>query len=572
MSWILGFFGASLSRDRRERLATFHDLPLFRSEGEGHYLAGGGLAETCLHGRGPNSDEWIVAGLGLRRSEDHCLFLTKADWQAILSVADPSFEGIDGHFVVVRRREGEVETFTDPLGVRTLYLAETDGGLAVSTRLDWMAHLSGADEIDFEAFGAHWLTFNQLTTDSFVRGIRRLGPGGRATWIEGNLRIAELPWSPDRSPGGPSFEQSIAAFAHPALYDGQTLSLGLSGGLDSRLLLALRDAAAPSFATHVFGPSTLQDVCVSNAIARGEDLQQTQLHEPAPDAAACLTLLQRHVAHSHAVSPASAVLGLRYFARLHAQGKVMIDGGFGEIGRRQYLNRLLRRDRPSLRRGEAGAILPHLRVHRADVFTADIHAAMMLGACHEIERLWDGMPAVDKTGEENFLDLLGVRTRLPNFFGFAQDLLDEQVVNFMPFAQPSVLQAVFRTALKERRNGRLFRDIIRRRRPALARYPLVKGALTYPFRLPTLPAFAWTKAKGLFSPEALDRRRPVFLERMRPYALDTVHSASLPACYDREKLTTLVEGYYAGEEGKAAAVDWWLAFEVWRASLQKTNL
>ncbi|MFQ5572606.1 MAG: hypothetical protein ACE5G0_23275, partial [Rhodothermales bacterium] len=360
MSWILGFTGTSLSPTLRERLVALHGAARFKTRSETLYLAVGGLAETCCYAglHQTSFDGFAVVGLGIRLHERHCTFLDTEDWRALITRPRPALDALDGHFVAVRWQPGKVACFTDALGIRTLYLTRLSGGVAFSTRLDWLAALRNDAEINFETFGTHWLTFNQLSTDSLVSGIQRMGPGSRATCTDGDFQLINHPWTPDTGESdrrGEAFSKILAALVHPKTADGRTLSLGLSGGLDSRLLLALRPSDAP-IQTHVFGPDEHPDVRVSKRIAEGEGLQHVHFHAPTPEADECLDLLRNHVAQTHAVSSASSLLGLRYYPDLHAQHRLMIDGGFGEAARRQFMNRLLRQGRSALRTGHPAAI------------------------------------------------------------------------------------------------------------------------------------------------------------------------------------------------------------------------
>jgi len=577
MSWILGFTGPSLSPSLRERLAALHGDPLHRVEGPRHYLATGGLPETSRAGLLPDTPTgtWAVVGLGIQRHDDHCTFLNAEAWRARLALPTPDFSDLDGHFAVLRWHGGRLEGFTDSLGGRTLYLTTLPEGTALSTRLDWLAALRGGISIDFEAFGTHWLTFNQLSTASLAHDVQRLGPGGYVCCTGQRSDLSERPWMPEIAEtdhDGHAFAQTLSALVRPRMDEGRALTLGLSGGLDSRLLLALRLRDRP-VQTHIFGPPDHPDVQVARRIAAHENLPQYHLYAPVPNADTCLALLRAQVAQTQAVSAASSVLGLRYYPDLHKQGLALIDGGLGEAARRQFMNRLLRRGRGALRTGDPAAILPYLRVPRADVFDAETVATMENGARQQLALLWQRLPAPATLGAENFVDVLGVQTRLPNFFGFEQNRLDGVIQNYMPFAQPSVLKAVFRIPLSLRRNGRLFRRLIRRQRASLARYPLVKGSLPYPFFFPTLPAYGWTTFKAHVGQRYTNPTRVDFLETLKPFALDTVHSEPVRTylAYDHTRLVRLVESYYNGQPALAAPVDWWLAFEMWRRVLSGTD-
>ena len=287
-----------------------------------------------------------------------------------------------------------------------------------------------------------------------------------------------------------------------------------------------------------------------------------------PEQHECLALLREHVAYTQVVSPASSVLGLSHYPELRARDAVMIDGGFGELYRRQYMNRLLHRGRSALLAGDVHSVLPHLAFDRADVFEPDISTLMRRGALEQTDELLVSLPPAQQFGVENLVDLIGVRTRLPNFFGLEQNRLDGLIQNYMPFAQPSVLASVFRVPVALRRNGTLVRRVIRER-SSLARYPLVKGGTSYPFWLPTVPAHLWTGLKARAGMTFVDPRRRLFLDSVRTFVMDTVHSSDVRSCglYDVAALSSLVQGYYAGRAKSGSAVDWWLAFEVWRQTV-----
>ncbi|MBI3005362.1 MAG: hypothetical protein HYY49_08085 [Ignavibacteriales bacterium] len=94
-------------------------------------------------------------------------------------------------------------------------------------------------------------------------------------------------------------------------------------------------------------------------------------------------------------------------------------------------------------------------------------AEMTMGVTQQIQAVWDTMPSLKDISPENFLDLLAVRTRVPNWGGLDQSRLDAQVVNYMPFVQPSFLELVFSLTTNIRANGLLFRQTIKKLKPSL---------------------------------------------------------------------------------------------------------
>jgi hypothetical protein len=578
MSWILGFIGRrGLTSGKVAKLCSARLQPLYTIERDAFYLATGGIAQTCLHGSFRETPEknfngWVVVGLGIVTNSENHKFLSSDDWQTLLSPSNPELTHINGHFVAIKWKPGQIQCFTDRLGLRTLFMVETDDGCAFSTRLDWLAQLKNGCKIDFSAFGAHWLIFNQLSYDSFVQGIKRLGPGGVAVCTPTSTQLGHKPYTPDHFGNSRhSFDAVLQPFLRSHNENDDEISLGLSGGLDSRTILALLASKRHlPFALHVFGHPDHPDVSISKQIAQREGFSFKHFNDPVPQVNVCWNMLQEYVGQTCVIGPASTILQTRYYPELFAEKKVVIDGGFGEIARRQFFNRILKRGRKALKSGNPALIYPLLQVSRAAIFNEDVLNIMRKGTEKQIESAWREMPALDDIGKENFLDILAIRTRLPNYYGFEQSRLDGEVVNYMPFAQPSFLQYVFDIPVDMRRNGRLYRQIIQQYYPSLAKYPLAKDNTTYPFLLATVPAWLWTKFKSKLGLQFADPALPDFLDRVSELVQDIAHSIevkSYPA-YDHRAIVTMVENFLAGKIEFAQQVDWWLSFEVWRRSIK----
>ncbi len=559
MSWLFGYVGA-VTPALRTKLQRLHEPPLFGSAGSDYYIQAGGISDTCRGGlTHDGTGHWMVTGLGLDPSQHRVL--DDVTWQNLLSASHLSLDSVDGHFVAATVQGGAVNLYCDQLGTRTLHYASYAEGCAFSTRLDWLTRLCGGLDVDYEAFGSHWLAFNQLSTRSQVLGLARLGPGGHLALRSSTRTAYERVWTCDigeSDRAGTAFAQALAGYCTLAGL-GQ-VSLGLSGGLDSRLLLALGARR-----THVFGPPDHPDMRMAQRIGKRMRIPQLHIHEAHWDADSALALLRARSRTTQVVSAASSVLDMNHYARLHEQGLSVIDGGFGEVARRQFMNRLLR-----LGRGwdDPAQVVPHISVERAPVFSKDAAASMMRGAKKEIARQRDMLPS--GLDAENAVDLIGVRTRLPNFFGLEQNRLDGMGACYMPFAQPSVLRTLFQVPLALRRNGKLFKQLIRSRCPSLAQYPLVKGTTTFPFWLPTMGTVLASRIKKKAGVAYLDPRPRQFLQAVKPFVLDLVHSDAVRtnAAYDVDQLHQIVLGYYEGQEALAGPVDWWLAFEMWRRVVQ----
>ena len=513
----------------------------------------------------------MTVGLGIERKETSCRFLKVSDWQTLLSKQKPDLSYIDGHFVAIRWQNGIVECFSDQFGLRTLYISRLANSIVFTTRLDWVALLTGKSEIDFEQFGSHWLTFNQLSYGCLVKGIQRLGPGGVAICKSTSIEIHNTPWLPNFSPeDSPPLEQTLTSLLNPEIENSHVLSLGLSGGLDSRLLLAcLLAKSKKRFSLHLFGHSDEPDVSVAQQIANDYHLDQHFFPESIPKIGTNLIVLREYIAKTCLTTPASSWLKLRFYPELNRMNRIMIDGGMGEIARRQFLNRIYWKGRRKLLHDSPVEIFPYIQSHRASIFSSEIINVMRGGINQQLIAMRDEMPPIENIGVENFLDLLIVRYRFPNYAGMDQSRIDEEIVNYMPFAQPSFVQAAFRTPVQIKRGGKLFRKFIHKLQPALTIYPLVKGMTTYPYRFSTVPASLYTKAKAAIGIQFHNPTREEFLLSLKEYINDLIVSSEVknfPA-YNQNALQNMVKEYFSGNKNLAGELDWWISFELWRQSI-----
>jgi hypothetical protein len=578
MSWIFGVWKQEKPLQDLHLLRSLHDPPLHSCVQAHLYLAIGGIPETCSFNLTGDHDDagWTVAGCGMIRAGADVRVLQRADWDRLHTGDHRSrcdaLHALDGHFVSVRWNAAGITFACDQLGQRTIYFREERGALYFSTRLDWLARATGRSEIDFDAIGSRWLMFNQLSYRSGVQGIQRLGPAGYAHFSSGQPGLNEhAPWLPTFTGGRIGEAIDIAeAFVECACHQTQTVSLGLSGGMDSRLLLAmLTTRTSNRIQAHTFGEAADPDVSIAGAVARQTGIHQIVFNDPIPEQSECITLARSFVARTQLNEPVSSIGKLRYYERLRAGGAMMIDGGFGEIARRQYLNRVAKLGRGALRRGDVPGLLRLMRVPRADVFVPEITQRMERAIHDDLHRTLTAMPPVGEIGIGNFVDLLAVRTRVPNYGGPEQSRLDSEILNFMPLVQPSFLRAVFASDVHSRSNGRFSTQYIAARCRGLTQFPFVKSGVTYRFGLPTLAVHLITTAKGRFGNRYRDNSTDVILHRMEDYVRDLAGSSAVrnSSLYDTAKVKNAVEAYYRGEPGRTGIVNWWLTFELWRASL-----
>jgi hypothetical protein len=574
MSWLFGVIKSGQNNFNTDEYENLYPKTLFTLSTQNLSIALGGIVETCIYEVQNESKEagWAVLGLGISVTDSRARILDKNDWNKIFSSGNIQPDTLDGHFVALRWNKDELELYTDQLGLRTAYYGKCDAGICFSTRLDWVAKTTKKHEINKSSLGGRWLLFNQLSYDSCINGIERLGPSSHVIIKSGAvIKHEDHSWISEFGHlDGSQAKSILESFVHAATNSDRTVSLGLSGGFDSRTLLSmLMDTQNANFDVHTFGEPSDPDVCISEDIARGNKLQRHYFNEPIPNTEKLISLVQSFVAQNILVEPASSILRLRYYSQQYQNGHLIIDGGFGEIGRRQYLNRIVRFGRSALLNGDVSSLFELLRTSRADIFNLEYLKELESEACQSLETTLHAMPSAKEIGIENFVDLLSVRTRVPNFGEPEQTRSDAYIMNYMPMVQPSFLRAVFKTDLKWRRNGRLYKDIIRTKKHRLMTYPLVKSGTTYPSGLPAPAAWFVTKVKNKISKSFVDPMPDRFLLQLKDFVLDLALSNETRnwSGYNQNKILYSVNAYYKGDRRLRSTVNWWLTFELWKRSL-----
>ncbi len=555
MGWLTGFSGVSVPED----LLPPHEHPRHTIRDQGLYAQAGGLKETCNGGKMPGGGKFLVTGLGIWEGRT----LEQDDWATRLNGSVTVTKDLDGHFVALRWRPGRTEFFSDSAGVRTIYFLERAEGVYFSTRLDWLASCTGPLKIDLDNFSAQWMLPNSMRTSSIVKHVLRLEPGGFAVIEQGHVRLQSRPW---KGPTTSLIDSDGTAFTQ-ALRNSVEVkgplpwSLGLSGGLDSRVLQAFRGNGI----THVWGPSDHPDVVISSKLAQTQGVEQNYIQYQLPDVTECIRILRERVSLTQVITPASVTILGKGYSRLHAMGFGVVDGGLGGIARRQLMNRIvferiLCRDSPN-------RPLSCPRIGKSDIFIEEIQRLMTLRAKEHLNEAWNQLPQNMTVAEK--ADLLWIRTHLPNAFGFEQNFLDHVCVSYMPYAQPSVLRALMQVPLRLRWHGRLLRSIIRQYSPSLSSFPLVKGTTTYPYRLGTISSVAYAKIKEYPKRPYHDPRPQEFLLHLKEFILDTLRSNSVRSyhAYDQKKLRSMADRFARGDTRCCTQLDWWLAFEMWRKVL-----
>ncbi len=233
-------------------------------------------------------DGYVVDARGRVLKGDDAAFLVR---QAFERAPDDFPGGLEGSFsgAVILHRERSFLLFSDRLASRPLfYRIGPDGSFVAAPEASWVARWSGrgpeVDEVSvcmFAIFGA------QVGASTLFRGVRKLPP---ATVVEvgpGGARERRY-WRLTFEPAGGQAEEALvsqcderirAATRRLLLGTGRPF-LFLSGGLDSRVILAAALAEGIEPACVCFGTSHGDEMGVAEAVARAAGVGLTRIRLP----------------------------------------------------------------------------------------------------------------------------------------------------------------------------------------------------------------------------------------------------------------------------------------------------
>ena len=181
------------------------------------------------------------------------------------------------------------------------------------------------------------------------------------------------------------------------------------------------------------------------------------------------------------------------------------------------------------------------------------------------------IPQPNLIGVENWIDFFALYTRLPNYIGHEQSRVDNYVLGFTPFVQPSLIKLLFNIPVSRRKNGALFRDLIKVNEPSLAKYPLAKGELLIPYSASSISARIIFKIKsklvGNYSNESYKKLYSV----LNDFIFDTLSSESVKnnPVLDQKKVNMILQRSFNNNGNYSEELGWLLSYVIFQDLIQK---
>ena len=181
------------------------------------------------------------------------------------------------------------------------------------------------------------------------------------------------------------------------------------------------------------------------------------------------------------------------------------------------------------------------------------------------------MPDVAKIGPANWIDIFSIRARLTNYYAPEQARIDQYVLSFMPLVQKDVLKLLFGFNNSDKKNGKLFKELIRQNSIQLTKHPLVKGNIEHPFNSSSLGARIHSRVKNKLGLSYRSKQQMEFLNSLKEFIGDVIQSSEVRnyEYYDRKKLDKIARDFSSKENDYNSEIDWFLAFELFRLGISK---
>ncbi|MCX6154904.1 MAG: asparagine synthase-related protein [Candidatus Kapabacteria bacterium] len=573
MSWYFGLYG-NLNQNDRDYFDNVGSEALFQVRNEKLLLCSGGLKENLNYHfeNDDNTDSgWLIVGFGLLERENDFIFANNDYWSAILTENDFYDEKLNGHFCGVRWSEKEIFLFSDNLGIRDFYYTELNGIIAFSSRPHILSNYRKDCLVKWPVIGSRWLLRNQIDRKSPYSNLSRVSSSGRVIINENGIITNERLWQPKSiSPSSVDADIPLKKFFLSECFQNKKIRLALSGGMDSRFLLSIINSNHKNYEVFTLGDPNHPDSIIASKIASALNLKHCQYEVKELNETEIIKHTLDFISYTGATAPASESMQKLYFENLYEPDSIVIDGGFGEIGRRSLFNKLLSFGKKYLMAQDSQRILDLLIYQDRAYYSKDVYKMILEYSKDSLEVLFSEMPDPNYFGAENWMDLYSVRTKLINYTSLEQARVDNYVQNLTPFSEKFYFDYSFTIPLKEKINSKMYKMLIKSDNPLISKFPIVKGDTYVPFSAPDLYNKLYSKVKNKIVKPYIDDFKIMFFKSMKNYFNDLLNSQSVrqSGIYDINYLQQKFNSSFKETVVPNPELDFWLATELLR---QKTE-
>ncbi len=459
----------------------------------------------------------------------------------------------------------KIRLFNDLFAYKSLYYCLKDAELIFSSSLDYLARLSNNRELDMSNCGSLWLLQNNYSLNSPIKNISKLKPGEILEFDFNVLKSKRKEFYPsidEMIKDEEVLEQLVKMLRIET--DNSTKSIALSGGLDSRFLLALLISSDTKFKAFCLGNIEHPDNRIAKQICTDFAIEFENFN---PNYQFDLNSIKKFASSTFLTFPISEYLQKKSYQNVFESVDIVFDGGIAEIARRGFFNNILLRFKKDINPANSKDLYKYFKYYHSDIFKNEINELLEQNAISDIEVQLNSLP--EDLSPEHKLDLLALRVKLPNYAGIEQARLDEYGINITPFVQQDFLKLIFKVEVDQKKNAKIFKSTISKFAPNLKNYPLVKGDLSIPYSLPTIAGKILGKTKKKLNLSFDDSSKHLFVSKMKEYTYDTINSAWAKSdnMLDISKAQKIADDYYSRKTKSFWEMDWLITYLIYKESI-----
>ncbi len=475
-----------------------------------------------------------------------------------------------GHFIYINYSDNRIIISNDTFGLRELYYLESKEQIIFSTRIDLIQCHIADFKINPEEFSSLWLTNFQLSNNSIINEIKRLGPSGTIFYDWKELIISNNKFIKSVVPNPVErFPELLSKYCSNNLTSNENISLALSGGIDSRLVLSILLKNEQKFNCYTLVNEENNDLKISEEICRKFDIKHELLPRENLSIAESEDQILSYYKNIPPTIPLTQLLDFGFYGINHLRDNILLDGGFGGFYRRQYLNKLYLNGYKKFDIDSADEIRDLLFAPKPPIFNNLFQSQLEKSLYNIVVEMISGFESPNnKSDLAEILDLISIEFMLSNIYGSGQTILDQKLVSIMPLAQKDVIDFGMNILLGVKKNSKLFKNLIRNNERKLAQINLVNNNLENPYFLNYKLAIIKLLFHRKFVKKNKYGRYSVFMNS-KEYIYDILSSNSVKnneyLAYDANM--KMVSQFFNGDLSKGEYVDWLLTFVLWSRAI-----
>jgi hypothetical protein len=507
----------------------------------------------------------ILCGIVLKKSCEK--------WKLVNKTWLSERERIDccGHYVGLEYSQEGITIYNDQYGLREFYYYQDNAGtLYFSTRVDILLNLCADNAIDWEEFGSYWLNRDPIGQGYFIKGIKRLNQAGKIRVIDNQVIKTNSIWTakPEDKYNKENVRQIIGElgeFLRAPYNTGYQTELALSGGYDSRCLLAIMMHKGIDFEAITWGSDSHPDMQIAKEIAKITGIKHRCIYKEILDDDNSWKQFCDYCGRTQLVVMGTAIFELHHYHEIDKE-KVLLDGGSGEYIRRCLNANLEYQGRQAIRNKDARQILTYMPRVRADIFGEEHLRVMQKGLLARAEKAVSEMPDVREIGIGNWIETWDIRQRVSIISSRSQQVLDDIIKNYMPYIQPVIIEAAMKIPGSIRAKGKILDEALLEYAADLRKIPTIRNGLRMRYGIGRIEGKlrAILQKKMSYKDDVNKRFLAKHQERINDIANDCQHRTDI---YDKGKISKLIRRYYNDGVGENEVI-WWLSFEAYRQQFE----